>query len=80
VSRGLPFPFRFCMLPDAASAFLGCARAHVVESAFDPRVRETLEACMPGVGYCLGSGDSVANYVPADAYLAMLDEPRRFSP
>lgn len=51
-----------------------------MESAFDPRVRETLEACMPGVGYCLGSGDSIANYVPADAYLAMLDEARRFSP
>jgi len=41
-------------------------------------VRETLEACMPGGGYCLGTGNSVANYVPVDNYLAMLDEGRRF--
>ena len=42
------------------------------------RVRETLEACMPGGGYCLGTGNSVANYIPLDNYLAMLDEGRRF--
>lgn len=43
------------------------------------RVRETLEACMPGGGYCLGTGNSVANYIPLDNYLAMLDEGRRWS-
>lgn len=42
------------------------------------RVRETLETCMPGGGYCLGTGNSVANYIPVDNYLAMLDEGRRF--
>jgi uroporphyrinogen decarboxylase len=42
------------------------------------RVRDTLEACMPGGGYCLGTGNSVANYVPLGNYLAMLDEGRRF--
>jgi uroporphyrinogen decarboxylase len=42
------------------------------------RVRETLEQCMPGGGYCLGSGNSIANYVPVDGYLAMLDEGRRY--
>jgi uroporphyrinogen decarboxylase len=42
------------------------------------RVRETLEVCLPGGGYCLGSGNSVANYVPVDNFLAMLDEGRRF--
>ena len=42
------------------------------------RVRETLEQCMPGGGYCLGTGNSVANYIPLDHYLAMLDEGRRF--
>ncbi len=42
------------------------------------RVRETLEACMPGGGYCLGTGNSVANYLPLDNYLAMLDEGRRW--
>jgi len=44
------------------------------------RVRETLEQCMPGGGYCLGSGNSVANYIPVDNYLAMVDEGRRFDP
>ncbi len=43
------------------------------------RVRETLDQCMPGGGYCLGSGNSVANYVPVDNYLAMLDEGRNYS-
>ena len=40
-------------------------------------VREVIEACAPGGGYALGSGNSVANYVPARNYLAMLDEGRK---
>ena len=43
------------------------------------RVRDTLETCMAGSGYCLGTGNSVANYIPVDHYLAMLDEGRRFA-
>jgi uroporphyrinogen decarboxylase len=42
------------------------------------RVRETLDVCQPGGGYCLGTGNSVANYVPVENYLAMLDEGRRY--
>jgi uroporphyrinogen decarboxylase len=42
------------------------------------RTRRTLEACFPGGGWALGTGNSVANYVPLDNYLAMLDEGRRF--
>jgi uroporphyrinogen decarboxylase len=42
------------------------------------RVRRTLDACQPGGGYCLGTGNTVANYVPLANYLAMLDEGRRF--
>jgi len=44
------------------------------EAAIRRRVRETLDVCMPGGGYCLGTGNSVANYIPLDNYLAMLDE------
>jgi len=44
--------------------------------ALRQRVRETLEVCQPGGGYCLGTGNSVANYVPVENYLAMLDEGR----
>lgn len=43
------------------------------------RVRETLDVCVAGGGYCLGSGNSVTNYIPLDNYLAMLDEGRRYS-
>jgi len=48
------------------------------EAEVRKRVRETLSACMPGGGYCLGTGNSVANYVPVSNYLAMLDEGRKF--
>jgi len=44
------------------------------------RVRETLDVCMLGGGYCLGTGNSVANYIPVDNYLAMLDEGRKYIP
>lgn len=48
------------------------------EQAIRKRVRETLAVCMSGGGYCLGTGNSVANYIPLDNYLIMLDEGRRF--
>jgi len=48
------------------------------EEQIRKRVRKTLEKCMPGGGYCLGSGNSVANYIPVENYLVMLDEGRRF--
>lgn len=49
------------------------------EAEVRQRVRHTLEKCMPGGGYVLGTGNSVANYIPVDNYLAMLDEGRRFA-
>ena len=44
------------------------------EQTIRKRVRETLDICMPGGGYCLGTGNTVANYIPLDNYLAMVDE------
>ncbi len=49
------------------------------EGAVRQRVRDTLAACAPGGGYCLGTGNTVANYLPMDNYLAMLDEGRRYT-
>lgn len=49
------------------------------EQQIRKRVRETLEQCLPDGGYCLGTGNSVANYIPLDNYLTMLDEGRNFS-
>jgi uroporphyrinogen decarboxylase len=48
------------------------------EAAIRKRVRDTLKECLPGGGYCLGTGNTVANYVPMDNYLAMVDEGRAF--
>ncbi len=48
------------------------------EAAIRQRVRDTLDVCMPGGGYCLGTGNSVANYIPLGNYLAMVDEGRRY--
>jgi uroporphyrinogen decarboxylase len=48
------------------------------ETAIRKRVRETLDVCQPGGGYCLGTGNSVANYIPLDNYLAMIDEGRLY--
>ena len=40
-------------------------------------VRGTLEACMPG-RYALGTGNTATNYVPAENFLAMLEEGHRW--
>jgi len=48
------------------------------EEQIRKRVRETLDICHPGGGYCLGSGNSVVNYMPVENYLVMMDEGRRY--
>ena len=42
------------------------------------RTREILEACAPSGGYVLGSGNSIANYIPLENFLAMVDEGWRY--
>lgn len=49
------------------------------EESIRKRVRETLQVCQPGGGYFLGSGNSIANYIPVDNYLIMLDEGRKYA-
>ncbi len=44
------------------------------------RVRTTAELCLPGGGWCLGTGNTPANYVPVDNFLAMIDEGRCIVP
>ena len=41
--------------------------------------RRILERCAPSGGYVLGSGNTVANYVPVQNFLAMLDEGWRYN-
>jgi uroporphyrinogen decarboxylase len=40
--------------------------------------RELIRECAPGGGWCLGSGNSIADYVPVDKYAAMLEAGRAF--
>ncbi len=44
------------------------------------RTREILQVCgVKGTGYALGTGNTAANYIPRQNYLAMLDEGRRWN-
>lgn len=49
------------------------------EETIRKRVRDTLDVCLQGKGYCLGTGNTVANYMPYENYLVMLDEGRRYN-
>ena len=44
-----------------------------------PAPARSWRSAASGGGYCLGTGNSVANYIPLDNYLAMLDEGRRWN-
>ena len=60
---------------------LGGIDVHVLASGTETEVREytrrVIDECKPGGGWALGSGNTVANYIPVTNYLAMLDEGRR---
>jgi len=43
------------------------------------RTRQILEACAPGGGFCMGTGNSVTNYCKIENYYAMLDETRKWN-
>jgi uroporphyrinogen decarboxylase len=43
------------------------------------RVRDILTTCGNCGGYILGSGNTIANYVPLTNFFAMIDEGHRFN-
>ena len=43
------------------------------------RTKRILEVCSRGGGYALGSGNTIANYIPVENYLAMLEAGREFN-
>ena len=51
--------------------------ARLEEPALRQYVRGILDECMPG-RFALGSGNTVANYIPVRNYLAMMDEARQW--
>ncbi len=42
-------------------------------------VRDILDDCMPRGRYALGSGNSIANFIPIENYLVMLEEEAKWS-
>jgi uroporphyrinogen decarboxylase len=49
------------------------------EAQIRQRTRTILEACAPTRGYILGTGNTVANYIPLKNFLIMLDEGQRYN-
>ena len=49
------------------------------EASLRDHIRDVLNQCMPGGRFALGSGNTVANYVPLNNYCVMLDESRKWS-
>ena len=60
---------------------LGGVDVHFLCTASKEQIREyvdrVIDVCAPGGGYALGTGNSVANYIPVKNYLTMLDEGRK---
>jgi uroporphyrinogen decarboxylase len=50
--------------------------ARGTEDQVRQRTRQILEACAPGGGFVMGSGNSITNFCKIENYLAMLDETR----
>lgn len=53
--------------------------AYGTEEQVRQRTRRILEHCAPDGGYCMGTGNSVANYVRIENYYAMIDETRKWN-
>jgi len=49
------------------------------EEQIRSRTRQILESCAPSGGYVLGSGNSIANYIPLENFLTMVDEGWRYN-
>ena len=73
----MPVP-EFKRLYGSRIGVLGGVDVHLLASGSEDEVRaytrRTIEACMPGGGWALGSGNSIANYIPVRNFMAMLDE------
>lgn len=54
--------------------------ARLDEGPLRQYIRSVLERCMPGGRFALGTGNTVANYIPLSNYLIMLEESKRWQP
>lgn len=62
-------------------AVLGGVDMHFICTSNEEQIREYVDnviyCCAPGGGYALGTGNSVANYIPLENYRIMLNEGRK---
>ena len=62
-------------------AVLGGVDMHFIATKSEDEVRahvdHIIDICAPGGGYALGTGNTVANYIPLNNYFAMFDEGRK---
>jgi uroporphyrinogen decarboxylase len=60
---------------------LGGVDMHLLAAGTPEQVRaaarKAIGDCAPGGGYAFGSGNTIANYVPLENYLAMIGEARQ---
>ncbi|MGD9146633.1 MAG: uroporphyrinogen decarboxylase family protein [Anaerolineae bacterium] len=73
-------------MPEVKAAYgdrvglLGGVDMHLLAAGTPDQVRaasrRAMEDCAPGGGYAFGSGNTIANYVPLQNFLAMIDEAR----
>jgi len=52
--------------------------ARLDEVSLRQYIRHILEKCMPGGRFALGSGNSVANYIPLSSYFVLLEESQQW--
>jgi uroporphyrinogen decarboxylase len=64
------YSHKFCLIGNVDVDLL-CRGTH---EAIRRAVRALLKGVAPGGGYCLGSGNTVADYVPIENYRVMVDE------
>lgn len=65
----------FCLVGNVDVDLLARGSRNQIEA----EVRRLLENVAPGGGYCLGSGNTVPEYVPYENYVAMIETAHRFS-
>ena len=65
----------FCLIGNVDVDLLARGSKNQIEN----EVKRLLEFVAPGGGYCLGSGNTVPEYVPYENYLAMIETAHRFS-
>lgn len=50
------------------------------EDELRPYLRGILDACVPGGRFAMGTGNTVANYIPVEHFAVLIDECRRWAP